>query len=63
MKNEFQTALMELKNWKTPGPIRIPAEFWKNDGVSILLTLKEVFFNIKKDCYGNGTIRSDFYRK
>ncbi|VVC46280.1 Reverse transcriptase domain [Cinara cedri] len=56
MREEFDKALMELKNKKTPGVDEIPAELIQNCGYNT----KKIIYEMIKKCYETGQVPSDF---
>jgi hypothetical protein len=56
MREEFDKALVELKNKKAPGVDEIPAELIQNCGKNT----KKIIYEIIKECYETGQVPSDF---
>jgi len=56
MREEFDKALMELKNKKAPGVDEIPAELIQNFGENT----KKIIYEMIKECYKTGQVPSDF---
>jgi len=56
MREEFDKALMELKNKKAPGVDEIPAEIIQNCGENT----NKIIYEMIKECYETGQVPSDF---